>query len=673
MKTKIFYKQMGRSFRTLLTNGVILLVVTAFFVMSLNLYSGSVRNLQKAEETYRTIAVAEFYGDVDNRGVLTDPDSEDYMGYLSVAVDGYDISPLVNASGVIDYDLRARYVAYIPGQPSKSDLNEGLTGQNFMNDDNIIRFTLAQDEPVTIPISWNEEYESYHHNFPNKLFLNVQQTAADFLWYDSTQFHSQGVYMGESPSFREYYADQVKQLNRSEETEYVILYPGVEYVSTTRLMDGWKIRDGSKGKYVGNQIFYPTSFPYFTEDHHVYYNRRNEEYSSYEPGYYVDQPFPVARWEDVQNDPELKARWDAAWQAVEYNMCAYNVCFTDDITGVPVFHLGGAFLSDGRAITQEEYDTGAKVCMVSRKMAMYHGWVVGSKLDMHFFQYEGFRNRNEEIWWDRPTYHKETEGFFDSGEYEIVGIYDQRALVGNSGIAPSTLAMPWNLIYLPHNSVQNAPAEEERPVHATYLTIWLENGSIDEFLVDMDALGITDKPAGQYHPSFTFFDQGYSLIQPGLQSMHSTARLLLILSTLLLAVTCLLLAYFFAHKQKHNIGIFRMLGGRKPQAVAAVLLCALTITLLCAALGGVVGHSLTADVGQRILGAAPTEEDYVAALRAYVLTAEEGETVDLSVRPDTGLTVLASCGALLFPLLVLAFLLGYIGREPRALLPQNKT
>ncbi len=118
MKTKLFYKQMTRSVKTVAVNVVILAVVTAFFCMSLNLYSSSMHNLQMADDTYRTVAIMELYGDVDQWGDLTTPESEGYQGYRAVGVTGYDLEDIVNAAGVLDYDLRQRYAAYIVGQPA---------------------------------------------------------------------------------------------------------------------------------------------------------------------------------------------------------------------------------------------------------------------------------------------------------------------------------------------------------------------------------------------------------------------------------------------------------------------------------------------------------------------------------------------------------------------------
>lgn len=666
MKANVLYKQICRSHKMIIISFVILMAVTAFFVMSLNLYSNSTHNLEQAEKTYSTIAVMELYGDVNTRGELVMPGSEDHKGYLSVSVDGFDIEKIINASGVEGYDLRAKYAAYIEGEPAMQHDPSGEVDNIIMASEDIIRFTVEGDEPITIPISWSEDYEDYDQT----IYLTVSETAAGCYWYKKSSFRCDGIAIGFTEEARSYYAEQVKKLNRNEETDYVTLYPGVDYIAGTWMMSGWHTTEDSNGLLVGPRRFYPCLMDYFSEDFYVSYGKKENVDAVY--GMDADQPFPIARWEDVQNDPILKEQWDGAWEAMKYNTCAYTVCLTDDITGIPVFHLGGAFLADGRMITDEEYETGAKVCMVSKEMAKLQNWHVGDKLDMDFYTFEAFPNNNTTEWDSQPVYHKNTEGFFDSGEYEIVGIFDQKTLVGNSGIAASTLTMAWNTIYIPHNAVQNTLPEEELPVHGALLTIWLENGAIDDFLADMDALGITEVKDGQYNPTFTFYDQGYSVIQPSLQSMHSTAELLLVLSTLLLVITCVLLAYFFAQNQKHSIGIFRMLGGKKLQALVAVLVCAMMITVIGAVPGAMIGHSLAERVGETMITGDLAENEKTAVLRAYVLAAEENNAVNLEVQADSALSVLAGLTALLFPLLILGFVMGYIDKEPRALLPKNK-
>lgn len=323
-------------------------------------------------------------------------------------------------------------------------------------------------------------------------------------------------------------------------------------------------------------------------------------------------------------------------------------------------------------ITEAEYASGAKVCMVSAEMANLHGWNVGDQLEMHFFECSAFANSGDNKRLNKPTYTVETPGFCGQGTYELVGTFAQRQTVGTSEVARSTLELPWNTVYLPKNSVAAELPAEKQTVHGSQVTIYLKNGMIDEFSADVEAMGLTQYRADQYVPKFSYFDQGYSAIQPGLESMDSTARLLLTLSSVLLVVTCVLTAFFFANGEKQSVGIFRMLGGRQRQALLAVLVCALLLTAAGAVLGAAAGHLLAERVGQKILSNHLVESEQAAAYQSFVVSGGSLDTSTLAAEPTPIVSILAALSGLLFPVIVLAFVLRYIRKEPRALLPKGE-
>ena len=663
MSIRIFFQQLRRNSSRTWLNILLLAAAVAFFVMSLNLHQNSVRNIREAEDAYSTIAVMEIYGDVDQYGNLAEPYSEEHVGYKSVAVKGFDFSEIVSSSGVIDWDLRAKYAAYIEGEFAMQE------SDFLMADCDVFRFKIIGDEPIELPIRWDVS-----KNVP-EFYVELEVTEAAGCYLYDTKFYFDGI--DQFHASEQGYKEQVKRVNRSDETDKIILYPGVEYVTTTWSSSGWVRSAEDPMKFILSEDYpkdgarlYPNYVEYGNIDFHVNYSRTVEQIgrtASFDAG----QPFPIQRWEDVQNDPELKKYYEGLWEAVPIQNSTFNVCFTHDMTGIPAYHLGGASLHSGRVITPEEYETGAKVCMVGKRLAELQEWEVGDTLDMHFYVFEAYPNDNPERW-DKlqGIWHKETEGFFYQDTYEIVGIYDQSPMTGNSGIARSTLSMPWNTIYIPHNAVENAKPVEELPVHGALLTIWLENGAVDAFLADMEEKGFTETKEGQYNTTFTFYDQGYSQVRPGLEAMRSTARLLLALSSVLLAVTVILMAYFFAQSFKQSVGIFRMLGGSKPSAICALLVCALVVTLAGAAIGGLAGQALAQGVGIEILKDNIARSEMNAIFQAFVLNRDE--PIELSVQANGLLTVKAACVAFAFPGAMLFFVSLYIKKEPRALLPKGE-
>ena len=662
MSIRIFLQQLRRNSSRTWLNILLLAAAVAFFVMSLNLHQNSVRNIQEAEDAYSTIAVMEIYGDIDKYGNLAEPYSEEHVGYKSVAVNGFDFSEVVNSSGVVDWDLRAKYAAYIEGEIAMQESTW------VMADCDVFRFRITGDEPVELPITWDPI--NCFYSIP--LELEVTESAGCYLYDGKFEFENIDMFRQ-----KDLYAEQVKRVNRSEEVDKVILYPGVEYVTTTWSSADWVPSVDEPGKFVFAGIglgarLYPQYMDYGNADFYVDYRYEVEQICR-TTGAYSGQPFPIQRWEDVQNDPELKAYYEELWAAVAIQNGTFNVCLTNDLSGVPPYHLGGASLHSGRVITEDEYESGAKVCMVSKQQANLQKWEVGDTLDMSFYAFEAFPNNNNDNreWWDNQAiWHRGNGGFFYQDEYEIVGIYDKNPTTGNSGIARSTLSMPWNTIYIPHNAVENTKPMEELPVHGALLTIWLKNGSIDAFLADMEAKGFTETREGQYNTTFTFYDQGYSQVRPGLEAMRSTARLLLTLSSVLLGVTVILMAYFFAQSFKQSVGIFRMLGGRKASAICALLVCALLVTLAGTAIGGLTGQALAQGVGIEILKDNIARSEMNAIFQAFVLNRDE--PIELSVQANALLTVKASCVAFAFPIAMLFFVSLYIKKEPRALLPKGE-
>ncbi len=664
MHFKIFLQQLKRGKKRTFLNMILLSAAVAFFVMSVNLYQNSVANLQKVEENYSTIALMELYGDVDSAGNLADPETDEDVRNTSVAVKGYDISNIVQADGVTGYDLRSKYAAYIEGEPAMASQIQPAGGYD------VIRFKLVDNEPIVLPVVWSSD-DSEGTMIPLKMqVLENSVETADY----GVMFRVDGsIFM--SNSEKAVYADAVRQLNRSDEVDTITLYPGVEYVASIRLQPEWEnAKHGLRmdGLYAFSQrfSFIPTDSKHAAEDIHVTYSSSTKETISYTTGIKIGQPFPLARWEDVQADPALKSYYEEAMYAAKITGSTFNVDLTNDFTSVAAYHLGGLSLYNGRLITEEEYESGAKVCMISRETAKYQEWKIGQKLNMKFYDFGPMTNTNSELGGQGPFWHKDVEGFFDEVEYEIVGIYQENQISGNSGIAESTLSAPWNIIYVPEKSVNISIPEDEQIIHGSRLSIRLENGSIDRFLSDMDELGLTESKNGQYNPKFSFYDQGYSLIQGGLDSMLSTSKLLLILSTALLIVTGILLSFFFAQNQKQNVGIFRMLGGTKRHAVSGILACALIITIIGAALGGTVGYLLAKNVGESIVEENQAQSQQNASYQAFVLqTGKEAQT--LSVQADLPLTIMASGSAILFPVLIVGFVAAYINDEPRTLLPKS--
>ena len=673
MYYKIFIEQMKRSRKTVFYI-LLMIVATAFFVTSMNLYENSIRNLEISENAFSTLAVTELYGEVDKYGQLVERNSEEHIGYKAVGVKGYDFSDIIDSEAVESWDLRSQYGAYIEGHPAvfytSDDYAKGDDKNRwYMRGNNIIRFKIPSDEPVSL--NYSNDPDKLHEKLFN---LNVLDEAAGCFDYPSRLYYKSFVLNQEEwmP-----YSEEIRKFNRTDDTDKLIFYPDVEYVAVLDRHGFWKWKEETGDlEYVDSSIpDISFSFSKPVQD----YDEIRLTYDNAREGLEFEKEFihfPIQRWDDVQADPQLKAYFEDIWQDTSVQQYTHNVVATNDFTSIPPYHIGGAALTEGRLITPEEYASGAKVCLISDEMAQNQRWKIGDKLNMRLFESEYIPGTTYFVPFqpnlhNQPIYDGEKTPFIHEGEYEIVGIYSVYPTIGNTELAPNTLdLLPYN-IYIPTNSVSKIRESEDIMVHGSTFSVKLKNGSVDQFLADMEEKGMTTQKEGRYEPKFTFYDQGYSAVQSSLLSMNSTAKLLLLLSSILLLIVCILVAYFFWQNQKQTVGIFRMLGGTKKQAISAILLCAMVLTVAGAAIGGIVGYGTAYFVGNGIVrdNIAEIEMDMSKENDISVLTAQESD-IKINVDP---LVTLEACGAsLIFPTLLLGFAALDINKEPRELLPKGK-
>ena len=638
---------------------LLIALLTAFFCVSLNLWRNSEANLRLADKTYKTIAVMELYADVDSRGnPLTKlRDAEVYAGYLPTAVTGYDLSPIADAPGVVRLDLRARYGVYVPDTLAlRPDSVSLYTGPVFFH--NIIRFTVDSKSPVVLQNWMNTDVTPI-----------VLEDALGLLEAGYRFKETFSIYLGEYGTYLPDNAGTIRALAGGEDVseDAVVLLPGVEYIASIQMTPPAKEKDDPyhywwlSGVGIENDLY--------GAERWISYSMEGE---AFEDAPVPGQPFAIQRCVEVQSDGELGAYFDAVKQAYYISARSFGVIATNDVLGVPAFHLGGTYMREGRVFTQAEYDAGARVCMISADLARAQGWSVGDTIVMNLYEYGCFLNDTRWSSELAPVYtYPDENGFFDAGEYTVVGIFEMRPMTGRSSVSESALSVPWNTIFVPRQSVQNAPPDETQPVSGALLTIWLKNGSIDEFLGEMDALGLTGQKQGGYEARFTFYDQGYSRMQPSLAALSGTAELLLILSSALLLCAAVLLAFFYALNQKQNLGVMRMLGCGKTRAAAAALLGAFLTALVGAGIGAAAGYALTETVGKSILANAASEPAAHMAYSAFLAT-DQAITIEFALGADARMTLYALlCVLGLFLLFAAAFTGRYLLKKPRALVPQG--
>ena len=664
---------------------LVLVLLTAFFCTSLNLYMDSRHNLQLANDTYTTIAIMELYADVDSRGnIINDvTKAEDYAGYHALTVYGYDLEPIITAPSVKKYELRARYGAFSEDNIAVR-YNDKKQAIPICSED-IIRFKIVPEhqKEAEADKEWNDvefvddgRYRIHTFSFVDsdthtsrKYNLDIVESAINVFDYEKLpilfNISLDNIYtttpLTDTNSL-------MPSAEYADKPDCIILEPNTEYIASISGLSSSSNTFNAANSLYKIQTFGVARDKFFRSNYYCYSIGRSEYVSC---DYPYENPFWIYEYDELKSKPEMLKKYEQIARAYYINSRSFGVMTTNDLTGIPAFHLGNMFIPEGRMITEEEYASGAKVCMISTDLAKLQGWNVGDKIDFSFYEYNNFVNAT--IWGSRlsPRYtYTDPDHFFDNGEYEIVGVYNVRPLTGTSAVSASAVSVPWNTIYIPEKSLENAPAEEDRPVTGALLTIWLENGKIEPFIERMNELGITGAKQGDYEARFTFYDQGYSRIQPSLEALSGTAALLLILSSSLLVIAALLLAFFYAQSQKQSIGTMRLLGCSKARAFVAVMLSALIIAVTGALMGAAIGHALTASVGESIMANANQTPEEFLAFSAYLAESTQVE-VEFALGADAKVSLLTCLAALgLFIAGTLVFVLRYLGKGPRELLPR---
>ena len=664
---------------------LVLVLLTAFFCTSLNLYRDSQHNLQMANDTYTTIAIMELYADVDSRGnIISDvTKAEDYAGYHALTVYGYDLEPIITAPSVKKYELRARYGAFNEDNIAVR-YNDKKQAIPICSED-IIRFKIVPEhqKEAEADKEWNDvefvddgRYRIHTFSFVDsdthtsrKYNLDIVESAINVFDYEKLpilfNISLDNIYtttpLTDTNSL-------MPSAEYADKPDCIILEPNTEYIASISGLSSSSNTFNAANSLYKIQTFGVARDKFFRSNYYCYSIGRSEYVSC---DYPYENPFWIYEYDELKSKPEMLKKYEQIARAYYINSRSFGVMTTNDLTGIPAFHLGNMFIPEGRMITEEEYASGAKVCMISTDLAKLQGWNVGDKIDFSFYEYNNFVNAT--IWGSRlsPRYtYTDPDHFFDNGEYEIVGVYNVRPLTGTSAVSASAVSVPWNTIYIPEKSLENAPAEEDRPVTGALLTIWLENGKIEPFIERMNELGITGAKQGDYEARFTFYDQGYSRIQPSLEALSGTAELLLILSSSLLVIAALLLAFFYAQSQKQSIGTMRLLGCSKARAFVAVMLSALIIAVTGALIGAAIGHALTASVGESIMANANQTPEEFLAFSAYLAESTQVD-VEFALGADAKVSLLTCLAALgLFIAGTLVFVLRYLGKGPRELLPR---
>lgn len=267
--------------------------------------------------------------------------------------------------------------------------------------------------------------------------------------------------------------------------------------------------------------------------------------------------------------------WRENWIPMcERNYASANVLLTDNIYSILAFNDGTASILDGRDFTQEDYETGAQVCMVSSAYAQKNGLALRDTLNMDLYSCDsvlgmswvqsGFSVSTDMLNLFEPL--KDENKLDFQKEYTIIGIYSAPEF------PVSRYAFDCNTILVPKNSVPDSRTYE-KPGNSLLTSAVLDNGTGEAFLEALKAQG--------YENVFEVFDMGYSAAAGSLIAARDNALRLFSNGLAVFLLGSLLFYVILLQRLKPVIRSMRHIGV-KPKRILMELLVVLQGSAACA-------------------------------------------------------------------------------------------
>ena len=310
--------------------------------------------------------------------------------------------------------------------------------------------------------------------------------------------------------------------------------------------------------------------------------------------------------------------WQKAMESVRVNSHSVPVLAVNHLEALADFAAGTTMVTQGRSISQAEYDSGAAVCLVSESLARENGLNVGDVLPLSLYEYDqDLRYSYIHEYNPRPSCYLPDQGFQQETEYTIIGLYRQ----SNEWVTTPTSFTP-NSVFVPEKSVT---CQTVYGNYGVWSSLILQNGTIDQMEARLE-----EKDLGG---AVTYYDQGYSDIVESLDGYTRVSRTVLLVGLALWAVV--LAAYCILLPMQEGKTALRMwtLGAKRRDIAGQIWIPSALVALVGTIIALVVsipGMSWATDKIQALTGS------------------------DLTLTVSTGQTVALCAGALAIALAVIA-------------------
>jgi ABC-type antimicrobial peptide transport system permease subunit len=257
------------------------------------------------------------------------------------------------------------------------------------------------------------------------------------------------------------------------------------------------------------------------------------------------------------------------------------------------FYQGNTPIAKGRDITKNEYEAGAKVCIIPQELANRNNLKIGNKLNLqlYFADYEKSSSQTYyptgSLVMDFGLLNSEGEAYsvFENGDYEIVGIYNNTQQTNN----PTGYEIGYNAVVIPSNSVENSDKNNIinfGPMKGYTTSFEIPNGTTKQYMEEFQKLGINNL-------EINFYDGGYEKLAAGMKNLKMIAMILIVVSIVTTMAILLFFIFLFIGKQKKRTAIERSLGMNKKECTRSLLYGILGIVSIGSLVGSITGFMIS--------------------------------------------------------------------------------
>ncbi|MBP1757055.1 MAG: FtsX-like permease family protein [Firmicutes bacterium] len=309
------------------------------------------------------------------------------------------------------------------------------------------------------------------------------------------------------------------------------------------------------------------------------------------------------------------------------------------------FYEKDAYLCQGRDITEEEYEKGEKVCLISQKFAKNNQLTVGEDLHLQLY-YANYRNSTAGDYFDNAIIAElnakgEAYPVFEDSYYTIVGIYDI-----DSGVNNGVYGLAKNEVIIPSESIENSDSNNilsYGPMKSDTTSFQIPNGSVEEFMKQWGKLGYDQL-------EIKFYDRGYSTLKAGMDNMKNMSMALMAVGFVMVIFILLFFSHLFITKQVRRTAIERSLGMSRGECMGSLLIGILVILILGSALGSMIGGVFSLSLSRKNISGS-----YYNTMYSGVMIENQADTnTDANTRdPEEDIPFIILIGALSTSLIIL--------------------